>query len=162
VWRSLTFRDEFFEDGHARHNIPAIIVPRGWCVAVTVLRARDGSAHTTIVTARGDLELLLSADAREHLLCLLDVGCEHACAKLDERIRIGLPRTVVPGLPRNRMLDVDLDDSNAMGFAVHKVAQFVDAVCLATCNGEEEGSGYAVHSSMLREEGGESRMMQPV
>ena len=51
----ITFRNQFLEDRHARHNITAIVVSGRGFVAVTALRTGYGPIHAAVVTAGGNL-----------------------------------------------------------------------------------------------------------
>jgi hypothetical protein len=113
-------------------------VSGGVLIAVAVLRAGDGAPDPAVVTARGDLELPLDGKIRELFLRALDVPRQELRAELYEGVRVGLPASVVASLSRDLVLDVDLNDPDAVCLSVDEVAQLVGAVRLATGDREEK------------------------
>src|SRR5438874_12535898 len=99
-------------------------------VAVAVLGAGYGCIDATVVAARRDVQLLLRVEIGESLFCFGDIVLQYLSATVDERIGISLPSSTVASLSGYRMLDLDLDDPNAVELAVSRVAQSVAAVSL--------------------------------
>lgn len=151
-------RNQFFKNSHACHDIPAIIVACRVEVAVSLYSSGNGPFYATVVAARSNLQMLLRAEVGKSLRRFVDVVCQHLRAELDERIGISLKASAVPRLPRKRMLNINLDNSDAVKLAMLKITENVETVCFTTRNRKEVWDGQAVRWRMLCKFVGKARV----
>src|ERR1700742_4582418 len=62
------------EHRHPCHDIGAVVVPGGVQITVSIARSCDGISHAAVVTAGGDLQLLVGAHDWESPLGLLNIS----------------------------------------------------------------------------------------
>src|SRR5207237_321895 len=124
--------------------------------------AGDGPSDPAIVAARGNLQLLLRSEIGERLLRAVDIICQHLRAERDEGIGIGLKAATVPRITCYLMLNINLDDPDAMKHSVLPITEYVVTVRLPTCNRKEERGRKAVRRRLLRQLGVKACLPQAV